>query len=291
MKIFYKKLIWILPLTALFVVYACKPAQKKLTSPKGYDLSVPEKFNMPESLLEISGIAFHKGDGNTVYSIQDEDGKLYKQSWGVKKQTNVHFASKGDYEDLAILNETVFILKSNGSIYVFPLGEIYKKEADHVKQWKKILPEGEYESLYADEATHKLYAISKNSDDDHKNRQSTGYIFTYDPANGNLAVSGDFKIDSRQIEAFGTPIKSGLKASALAKNPGTGEWYILSSVQKMLVVTTPDWKVKEVHKLSSSIFNQPEGIAFDKNSNLYISNEGDEITAGNILKFKFKPVK
>nr|WP_233173729.1 SdiA-regulated family protein [Pedobacter sp. ASV19] len=291
MKKFYKAVIWVLPLFALLVFYACKPVQVKYTSPKGYDLNNPEKFNMPESLLEISGIAFQKGDAKTIYSIQDEDGKLFKQTWGVKKQTNVHFASKGDYEDLAILKETVFVLKSNGSIYVFPLGEIYKKETDQVKQWKKILPKGEYESLYADEASNKLYAITKNSDEDHKSRQSTGYIFNYYPADGNLKLAGDFKIDSKQIEAFGTPIKSGLKASALAKNPRTNEWYILSSVQKMLVITTPDWKVKEVHKISPSKFNQPEGIAFDKDFNLYISNEGDEITPGNILKFKYRPSK
>jgi uncharacterized protein YjiK len=56
----------------------------------------------------------------------------------------------------------------------------------------------------------------------------------------------------------------------------------------MLVVTTPDWSIKSVHHLDSGIFNQPEGIAFDKSQNLYISNEGDEISNGNILKFKYQ---
>eukprot|EP01132_Coremiostelium_polycephalum_P017688 gene17688-21151_t len=245
MKIFYKRWIWTLPLLALFVFYACKPVQNKHTSPKGYDLTAPEKFNMPER----------------------------------------------DYEDLAILKETVFVLKSSGTIYVFPLGEIYKKKTENVKVWKHILPDGEYESLYADQNTNKLYAICKNSDQDHKTRKSSGYVFNYYPENGNLAVSGDFKIDSKEIEAFGTPIKSGLKTSALAKNPRTNEWYILSSVYKLLVIATPDWKIKEVHKISSSTFNQPEGIAFDQQSNLYISNEGDEITPGNILKFRYKALK
>src|SRR4051812_10344678 len=40
-------------------------------NPKGYDLIKGEKFIMPESLLEISGIAFHKGNSDTVYAIQD----------------------------------------------------------------------------------------------------------------------------------------------------------------------------------------------------------------------------
>lgn len=121
MKKLYKQIIWILPFLALLVFYACKPVQVKYTSPKGYDFSNPEKFNMPESLLEISGIAFHNGEGNIVYSIQDEDGKLYKQTWGVKKQTNVRFASKGDYEDLAILKETVFCTQKQWQYLCFSL--------------------------------------------------------------------------------------------------------------------------------------------------------------------------
>ncbi|RZK46858.1 MAG: SdiA-regulated family protein, partial [Pedobacter sp.] len=39
---------------------------------------------------------------------------------------------------------------------------------------------------------------------------------------------------------------------------------------------------------SSNTFNQPEGIAFDKDGNLFISNEGSETQTGNILRFDYK---
>jgi secreted PhoX family phosphatase len=52
-----------------------------------------------------------------------------------------------------------------------------------------------------------------------------------------------------------------------------------------LVVTGNDWKIREACQLNGNIFNQPEGIAFDTAGNLYISNEGDDLTQGNILKF------
>ena len=49
------------------------------------------------------------------------------------------------------------------------------------------------------------------------------------------------------------------------------------------------WKIKNVYQLDPAIFHHPEGIAFDEQSNLYISNEGDETQNGNILKFERAP--
>lgn len=289
MKVLLRKLIYVLPVLLLMGFYSCKQARLSYTSPKGYDLKHPEKFNMPESLLEISGIAFYKGKSDTVYSIQDEDGRLFKQSWGSKKQKHTVFGKKGDYEDLAILNETVMILKSNGSLYVFPFSEALKPETDQVREWKNILPKGEYESIYADQQTNQLYIVCKNCKDDKKDKTMSGSIFTYDQEKKDLIASGHFSMDISQLVDQQEVLKTGLKASALTRNPHTGEWYILSSVNKLLVIASPDWKIKETHRLNSSMFNQPEGLAFDEQMNLYISNEGDELTAGNILKFKYKP--
>jgi hypothetical protein len=288
MKRIDKKMINFLTMLILIGCYSCKPSAKIFTSPKGYDLNHPEKFNMPESLLEISGIAFYHSKSDTVYSIQDEDGRLFRQGWGNKKQQHADFAGKGDYEDLAILNETVFVLKSNGSLYVFPFSESTKEEITDVKEWKKILPEGEYESIYADAQTNQLYLLCKNCKDDKKSESMSGSIFTYDVQSRQLIPSGKFAMDLSPMIDNEQILKTGLKASALTRDPHSGEWFILSSVNKVLVVASPDWKVKSVHRLNSSIFNQPEGLAFDDQMNLYISNEGDELTSGNILKFKRK---
>lgn len=52
----------------------------------------------------------------------------------------------------------------------------------------------------------------------------------------------------------------------------------------MLVITNSTWQVEEVHRLDPALYRQPEGIAFDKKANLYISNEGDKLNSGNVLK-------
>lgn len=286
MKKIYTKLLYMMPVVALVAFYACKPVASKFSSPAGYDLEHPEKFNMPESLLEISGIAFYKGKADTVYSIQDEEGSVFRQKWGVKHQKNVSFASKGDYEDIAIFNEKVFVLKSNGHLYSFPFSETIKEKAEQVKVSKKLVPKGEYESLYADPETQKVYVLCKSCPVDKKKKTSTGYVLNYDLKLDSLIPENTFSIDLEQIKKLNPKLKASLSPSALTKNPKTKEWYILASANKLLVIADENWKVKQVHRLNSSIYNQPEGIAFDNDMNLYISNEGDELTNGNILKFK-----
>lgn len=288
-KTIYKKLVYTIFALVATVTYGCKNPEGKYTSPKGYDLNHPDKFNMPESLLEISGIAFYHDKSDTVYSIQDEDGDLFRQAWGKKKQWHMTFGPKKDYEDLAILKETVIVLNSDGSLYAFPFAERLKEKVENLNIFKDILPKGEYESIYADQQTNQLYLLCKNCKTDKKDKHMSGTIFTYNDSKKELISSGNFSMDLSALIADETILKSGLKASALTRDPHTGEWYILSSVNKLLIVATPDWKVKSVHKLNSSIFNQPEGLAFDDQMNLYISNEGDELTDGNILKFALKP--
>ncbi|MEJ7559462.1 MAG: SdiA-regulated domain-containing protein [Pedobacter sp.] len=270
----------------LTITLSCKN-DNRYSNPAGYDLKAGEKFNMPSSLLEISGIAFNKANSDTVYSIQDEDGKVYKQKWDVKKQKNTKFASKGDFEDLTIIDNSLIVLKSNGSFYMLPLVETDKKETKQVKEVKDLIPKAEYESIYADEQSKDVFVLCKSCPQDKKNKQVTGYQLRYDALNKNLDSIGTFVIDLKPLPQLNRKLKATLSPSAIAKNSLTSEWYILSSANKLLVVTDLGWKVKAVHKLNSTVFNQPEGLAFDSQNNLFISNEGDEITDGNIIKFKY----
>ncbi|KEQ30669.1 hypothetical protein N180_05480 [Pedobacter antarcticus 4BY] len=280
--------IYLLPVFLVLIFFACKSSRPDFTSPAGYDFKKPEKFIMPDNLLEISGIAFYKDKSDTIYSIQDEDGRLFRQAWGKKKQLHTTFGKKGDYEDLAILKETVLVLNSNGEITAFPFSQATTQKVQRPKIFKKILPKGEYESIYASQQTGQVFLICKNCKEDKKHGELSGSIFTFDQAKQELIPSGEINMDLSALISSGQILKTGLKTSALARDEHTGEWYILSSVNKLLVIASPDWKIKSTHRLNSSTFNQPEGIAFDKERNLYISNEGDELSSGNILKFKRK---
>ncbi|WP_229208954.1 SdiA-regulated domain-containing protein [Dyadobacter luticola] len=268
---------------AIFLLTGCNATEKKDTVNQEYDLEKPEKFNMPESLFEISGITFNQGKNDTVYAIEDEDGKLFRLAWHVIKQYHTKFSKKGDYEDLCIVRDKVYVLKSNGVIFTFPLSEAVFEEAENVIELKKWLPKGEYEGMYGEEATGDLYVLCKNCPSDDSKKSVTGYVLN--PSDTTKAVS-TFAIDVDEIKAITGKVSRGFRPSGIAKNPLTGEWYMISAVNKLLIVTDKNWKVKSAFTLNGNLFIQPEGIAFDKEGSLYISSEGDDLFAGNILKFK-----
>lgn len=277
-----KKLLPVI-IALIFVGCVTSSAEKKSGELKGYDLNKPERFVMPNSLIEISGIAFNHHAGDVVYAIQDEEGKFFKLNWGVKKQTHAKFAKSGDYEDVAILHDKVIVLKSNGTLYTFNLSDATDDEdVDHVEEWKKLLPPGEYEGMCADETTSQLYILCKNCDQDKDSKGVSGFVFRMDDS---ITRTGNFFIDAATGSGMALSVKKGLRPSAIAKNPVTHEWFVLSSVNKLLLIVDEQWKVKQAVHLSANTFNQPEGIAFDNAGNLYISNEGDDVTEGNILKF------
>lgn len=257
--------------------------KRKFDGPKGYNINTPQKIVMPTSLQEISGIAFYKATPDTVYAEQDEDGKVFFLKPGDHHATAFKFGKHGDYEDIAISNNFVIMLRSNGTLFTFPFADLRQEESQHVVEWKDLLPKGEYEGMYADEVSGLIYIICKNCPDENDRRIAKGYILQLNNQ-GQLSQHGDFAVNVKDIDKIIGERKFEFRPSALGQNPRTKEWYIISSIGKLLVITDSNWKVTAVYKLNPALYIQPEGIAFDKNSNLYISNEGGDLHSGNILK-------
>jgi hypothetical protein len=260
--------------------------KKQYPGPPGYDLNNPQKFIMPQSLEEVSGITFYHGNPDTLYAEQDEEGVLFRLHLGDTKGIRCRFGKNGDYEDVAICNDQVIMLRSNGNLYVFPIAEAQQEEATNITEYKDLLPDGEYEGMFADEQKQLLYVLCKQGCSDKKSKTTIGFIFQLMP-DGKLTQKGEFLIDVKDIESQVSEKKINFHPAALAINPRTAEWFIVSSVNKLLVIADPAWKVKAVYKLNPALYIQPEGIAFDNKGNLYISNEGNELNRGNVLKIGY----
>jgi len=258
-----------------------------VVSPPGYHLDAPQKYVMSESLREISGIVCLRGNADTLYAIEDEQGKLFYFHPGDGKFDYKKFGKRGDYEDVTVVGGNTFVvLRSDGSLFSFPAG-LVQDEKTNVQEYPNILPAGEYEGLYG-ESDGNLFALCKNCKDDEQRDEVS--VYKLDQKGGSLAITGQFKVDVGSIGVPKEKRRGKFHPSALARHPITREWYILSSVNKILLVLDGQWKMKAAYSLKPSLFKQPEGLAFDSKGNMYISNEGGDGDA-NVLLFKYNQPK
>lgn len=279
----------IIALYIAFITCCIACAQKKekhYSSPKGYDFNQPEKRFFPSILEEVSGITFVEGKPQTLYAQQDEKGLLFYMNPADLKPASVKFGGSGDYEDLAISNHYVTLLRSDGTFYTFPFQDTYTQEIK-ARKTEKLLPKGEYESLAARPNSNELYVLCKQCNVDKKTETTTGYILQIHP-DGKLSKQGSFAISNKEISTFVDLRGKAFRPSALTKNEKSDEWYILSSINKMLVTTDANWNVKAAYALDPKLFNQPEGITFDHQNNLYISNEAGSTGKATLIKFVYQ---
>jgi uncharacterized protein YjiK len=271
----------------LITVSSCESQQKRFSSPPGYDLARPNIYKMPGELNEISGIAFPRGNSDTLYAEQDESGKVFHFKLGSDRIKVTKFWRNGDFEDISICNNYIVMLRSDGVLFSFPISETVHAEAGKVRVFENILSAGEYEGLACSENTGKIYVLCKHCANEKSKKWGGGSILQLDTS-GNLVLTGEFEIEIKSIDVKTGAHKIIFHPSALAENPLTKDWYVLSSVNKLLVITDAQWKVKSVYPLDPAVFNQPEGIAFDRQQNLYISNERGESMAATVLLFPYK---
>ncbi|MGV3768127.1 MAG: polyphosphate kinase 1 [Chitinophagaceae bacterium] len=272
-----------LALLLLFFV-SCNMVNRDFKSPGGYDFTAPEKFFISDDLTEISGIALNGDRTDSMYAVQDEKGKLFRFKPGMKKPHKVNFAKTGDYEDVSIADNQVWVLKSNGHLINFPLNADSAGFVEPVVH-ENILPKGEYEAMDIDGGN--IYVLCKTCKVNKKQPAVTGYVLRADTA-GKLMISSSFQLAESQIPEQFKKKNFSLHPSAMAKHPLNGNWYIMASANKLLVVADTNWQIKETYRLAPSVFRQPEGLVFASSGDMYVSNEGDDISVANLLLFRWK---
>ena len=276
----------LIPLLFLIFSLASCSQRAELSSPEGYNFNSPEIIKLPGILNEISGISFNNGNPDLLYAEQDEDGKIFFFPPGSSDIKNSRFNKKGDYEDVSISNGKVYLLRSEGAIFSVSLDALRSAEASGVKEFTGLIPKAEYEGMFANPATGKIFILCKTCKADNPSKSVTGYILTM--SDTALQMESEFQLNTKEISALLGGGKVVFRPSALALNSVTNEWYILSSVNKLLVITDEQWKVKQALKLDPVLFSQPEGIAFDNKQSLYISNERGQAESATVLKFLYQ---
>lgn len=233
-----------------------------------YNLNSPnEKYVLPQKLTEISGLSY-SNDGQ-LYCVNDEQGKIFVYSITEKDIIKtIDFGKDGDYEGIEIVNNIVYVLKSDGKIKAIDLATEEAKNIDCSQ--KEVL---EYEGLTYDQNTNSLLLAAKEMKGNKK-------IYEYDLSSEIMKVR--YIIPESFIDANSD--KKEFKPSGIAVHPISKEIYILASAGKKLIVMSDENKKIKQYNLDNQLFAQPEGICFGFNGELFISSEGKG-GSGYILRF------
>ena len=239
-----------------------------------YQLNAPSQtYDLPKELKEISGLTYYKDD--KLLCVQDEEAVVYV--FDTKKGKVVKdfgFGGYGDFEGIEYVNGQVYVLESNGTLSRF------EPESTQIGRTKTDLPkQTEVEGLGYDPKTKRLLIAVKNGEG-----SSDKAVYSFDLL--NRAVFKDMSLNDDQLKGAGIDPKT-YKPSGIAVHPITGEWYMLTSTGKRLLITNRQAKIIYSEPLDPKAFRQPEGICFAPNGDLYIASEGDG-KKGYIMKFDYR---
>ncbi len=253
-----------------------------------YQVDQPSaSYTLAQELLEISGLGL-SSDMSELYAINDEQGIVFTLDLQGKILKQIGFAADSDYEGIERVEDILYILKSNGNLYRLDL-----KSGRSLPLIKSPLSSvNDTEGLGYDPVHHELLVACKASSKLGKpaSDKKTKAVYAYslidqqwreDPVLSIMDRELEDCYASMDLEHLRKSAREKLEArvtdfapSAIAYNPADQLYYILSTVGKLLVSCTRTGEIRQVYFLDKNIHIQPEGICFDQNGVMYISNEG-----------------
>lgn len=267
-----------------------------------YDLNYPYAyFDLDDILKNVSGLS-PSNDPNTVASMQSDEGKLYmidKKSG--KITSSVFFMTEGEFQAIEFVNDTAFALKSNGQLYKI---WNFRSAQRSVKMIKTNLPRtANLSGLSYDIASNRLLITAKGQKEGEFSRQ----IYAYDVKTGQTNPEPVFEITLASFKEFlgDKKDKQYLKLredfvdkpstksfefapSSLAVHPLTGNIYVVSSLSNVLMVMNQQGEIIEMTKLKREMHAQPEGICFDQEGTMYITDQAKDAKPAKMYEYKMQ---
>jgi uncharacterized protein YjiK len=243
-------------------------------------------LELSAELHEVSGLT--ELDEQTVACLQDEAATLYVVDLRDGHIRERHpFAGPGDLEGLTRVQGGLFALRSDGLVYRIA------RHADHfvaVDSFNLMLPHRNIEGLGYDPVDSRVLVAPKDNLKGGAELRDKREVFAFDPATYTLQMQPVLTFSVKQVlraaEADGVDIPMRttdhgkqvptikFRMSAIAVQPATGHYFILSAVDQTLLVLDRNGGYVALHLLDPELLPKPEGITFMPNGDMLIATEG-----------------
>lgn len=264
------RLVWLVGSLIVVWVLGCHAAaDDSVLARYSFDEASLTQWKLPKRLREISGLALdtagrlfaHEDEHAIVYQLDYQNGRVLKA-----------FALgdpplKGDFEGIAVVGATFYLLRSDGTLFRAPEGD----DGAHVAYQRidtALAPYCEFEGLTYDAPSADLLLACKRSH--HDVDPDRRLVFRYS-TRAQRIVSPAIAIDVRQVTA---------RLHSKSFNPSgidvvDRHLVLVAARQRALVETDADGALVAALVLPlTKRHHQPEGIAITADGRMIISDEG-----------------
>jgi uncharacterized protein YjiK len=225
-----------------------------------------QQWSLPDPLREISGLALT--DDQRLLAVADEEAIVYEVDYEAGRLVKSFAFGKpvvrGDFEGIALLDDRVWLMTSDGELYSAPEGQNGEQVSfERVKTG--IGRECELEGLASMASSGSLALLCKDGRDRKKLR-----IHVWKPGQG---VTEEIRLPEKDMEdAIG---KKRVRPSGLEVDLVTGDWVIVAAAQRAVFRISSDGEFRDViMRLDADRHRQAEGIAITSDGRLLIADEG-----------------
>lgn len=238
---------------------------------------------LPPELREVSGLTM-TADGR-MFAHQDEDGTIYQidpKTGIVVKRFALEGKPVGDFEAIAAVGTDLYLLESNGKLFVFREGP-EDARVPFTKYETRLGKECEFESLAYEPDSSRLLLACKTVSGKKLKNQLVIYRLPV-PISDSSSLSM-LAIPTAQV--IGLHGWKDFNPSDMAVDPATGNYVLIASQQKAIAVITPGGRVVRSEPLPGT-HQQAEGVAITPDSILVISDEARHKPA-EIRLYRWRP--
>lgn len=285
-------------------LFSCSPSFTNSEKTIGYTLAAPDaNFVLPDILREISGLT--SIDTTSFACIQDENGILFiYDAIKNKIKTQYNFNTDGDYEEIARAGKSLYILRSDGTL--FEISD-YESKDFKLTSYTTGISAKNNEGLCYDPENNRLLIAAKGKIDNRTEHKDKRLIYGFNLKTKTLSEEPAFDFSLHAIKQFAvnhnislptktkkdgetTELVLKFRTSAICIHPITKKLFLLSASDHLLFIFSMDGNLEHIERLNPKLFNKAEGITFFENGDMLITNEGQD-KKPTLLRFNYKKTK
>lgn len=264
---------------AALVAAACGSA-----APRGL---VGGELLLPHQLREASSVV--GVDADTIACVQDEVGALFFVSLsGAQPLRKAEFGPRGDYEGLALVGGTYWVLRADGVLHEL------RADGERFRIARSVtLPAGfrDWEGVCHDAARGRLLVMPKDRPGGDKDARDLRPVFAVDPVAGvvdaepfvvwrrsawlDQALARGFDVPVRTTDKGKEKVQLELVCSEILPAREPGQYFLLAAGDRVLLRVDLDGRLLGVRRLDPAKLPQAEGMTFLADGRLLVVSEAD----------------